>query len=99
VQLALYGESNIDLEDDAHRNAYIEELFEGAAQRPPSPSSALPSTQPGEDEDGDYTGAAETTTMRSNQPGWPFWPWGGRGNSAQEEPPTQEQPTTEPPWG
>jgi len=29
VQLALYGESNIDLAEDAHRNEYIEGLFKG----------------------------------------------------------------------
>jgi len=33
VQLALYGQSNIDLQDDAHRSAYIEELFAGAERR------------------------------------------------------------------
>ena len=82
VQLALYDESNINLEDDAHRNAYIEEIFASAAQRPPS--SVPRSTQPEETED-HYTVEEEETTVRSTLPGWPFWPWGGG-----EEEPTQE---------
>ena len=82
VQLALYGESNINLEDDAHRNAYIEEIFAGAAQRPPS--SVPRSTQPDETED-HYTVEEEQTTVRSALPGWPFWPWDGG-----EEEPAQE---------
>ena len=88
VQLALYGQSNINLEDDAHRNAYIEEIFASAAQRPPA-STEPRSTQPDETED--YTGGGEETTVRSTMPGWPFWPWGGgaeeskQGNTAPEE--------------
>jgi len=46
VQLALYGESNIDLRDDAHRSAYIEELFAGAAQRRAAVQTTRPA-QPG----------------------------------------------------
>jgi len=69
VQMALYGESNIDLQDDAHRNAYIEELFAGAAQRPHSSSA----TRGG--------GAEAETTAPHGQPGWPFWPWGGGGEA------------------
>jgi len=96
VQLALYGESNIDLQDDAHRNAYIEELFEGAVKRPSSGySGATPSTQPEEGEDYTLSGE-ETTTGQTNQPDWPFWPWGG---VRETEPPAQEtEPVTEPPW-
>jgi len=65
VQMALYGQSNIDLQDDAHRNAYIEELFAGAAQRPSGGDTRR--TQ------------EEETTARSSQ--WPFWPWGGGGEA------------------
>jgi hypothetical protein len=94
VQLALYGESNIDLQDDAHRNAYIEEIFAGAGQRKPSYNYTEPSsTQEGED----YTEPEAETTARSNQPGWPFWPWGGGGTET-EPPPPETEPATEPPW-
>ena len=94
VQLALYGESNIDLEDDAHRDAYIEEIFASAAKRPSYNNNVPRYTR----EDEDYTEPEEETTARSNLSGWPFWPWGG-GGSSQEEPPEQEtEPATESPW-
>ena len=61
VQMALYGASNIDLQDGAHRNAYIEELFAGAEQR--RGSSTRATQEKTEEEDG------------TGRPGWP-WPWG-----------------------
>ena len=80
VQLALYGESNINLQDDASRNAYIEELFTGAAQR----RSSAYTPQPGAAE-----GGGEEQT---GQPGWhwPGFPWGGGGDSPPAEEPKEE---------
>ena len=85
VQMALYGQSNIDLQDDDVRSAYIESIFAEAAQRQPSGGSSgggnyPSSTQPwGEDGEEDYTGeyTTEPTTGGGGQPNWPFWPWGG----------------------
>jgi len=77
VQMALYGQSNIDLQEDAHRNAYIEELFAGAAQRPPSTARSTRSNE-------------VEATAPPNQPGWPFWPWGGGGEAT--------EPATDAPW-
>ena len=95
VQLALYGESNIDLQDDAHRNAYIEELFAGAEKRQSSGYSNTPHTTQPEEGEGYTLGGEEETTAQQGQPGWPFWPWGDGGT----EPPAQEtEPATQPPW-
>jgi LCP family protein required for cell wall assembly len=91
VQLALYGESNIDLEDDAHRNAYIEEIFASAGRRPSYSNTAPRSTQPYEDEDG--TGGEETTARSY----WPFWPWGG-GEAETQPAPQETEPMAESPW-
>jgi len=81
VQLALYGESNIDLADDAHRSAYIEELFTGAAQRRATTTQpARPGVEEGEPREGGEPAAPpeEEATRVAEAPAWPafpFWPF------------------------
>jgi len=74
AQLALYGQSNIDLE--AGRDAYIEGLFAAAQQKPPTTAAPRP-TQPEPEQPTEAEPEEEPTTGRPNWPILPAWPWGG----------------------
>ena len=89
VQLALYGESNIDLREDGHRNAYIEGLFAGAAQRRSTAYEASRTSQANQ---------YEETPGDGGNNGWMNWfGWGGTEASTQppEPPAPPEEPVTE----
>ncbi|MDR3314152.1 MAG: LCP family protein [Oscillospiraceae bacterium] len=75
VQLALYGESNINVESGGARSSYIIDLFRGAADR-----GTL---------EGDSIGTSPVTTLPEDTET-------GEDESESEEPPGEEEWTTEP---
>jgi len=85
LQMTLYGESNINIEQDAERDEYIQSLFRRLQGRPQY-------SQP------QYTQAPrpDNPAEGSNGSGLEFkWPW--RNNPSPTEPPTQP-PTEAPVW-
>lgn len=93
VQMALYGESNIDLQDDGHRNAYIESLFRGARDRTTTTRYQASTNAPQSTADGeggewtapDNTEATDppleetpTETAATTESRLPVWPFSGR---------------------
>jgi len=87
VQLKLYGESNIALEEGSEREAYISALFQAAEDHtryytPSQPATGWGESQTAQTAQGEETQATQPQEEPSTQPQqdttraplWPFWP-------------------------
>lgn len=101
VQLALYGESNIDLQEDAHRNEYIDSLFNGSKKDNSSGGSSggtQQTTQSDQTGDEDYDPDEPVTEPgEEGVTSWLDW-WNSltRPNQNSEEATTKKEATAAP---